>query len=103
MRDGAFKTVTRAATLERSTDVTDELWRAARELFDTWAARSFRPVRLIGMQAKGLTHGPDEPSLFENPKQDRLRLLDRATDKIQSKFGDKSIARARTGKRQTRL
>jgi DNA polymerase-4 len=100
VRDGEFKTVTRAATLRQATDVTSDLWHAARDLFDAWAGESFRPVRLIGMQAKNLSHGPDEPTLFLDPKHDRQRLLDRAADKIQSKFGEASIARARTRKQQ---
>jgi DNA polymerase-4 len=94
IRDGEFHTVTRSAVLEQPTDVTDELWKTTRHLFDTWAAASFRPIRLIGMQATRLQVGPDEPGLFQDPAHERHSKLDRAVDRIQSKFGSNSIARA---------
>ena len=101
IRDGEFNTVTRAGALERPTDVTEELWRAARELFDAWARESFRAIRLIGMQATRLTRGPDEPALFADAQHERRKLLDRAVDRIQAKFGDQSIARAKPQRRRS--
>jgi DNA polymerase IV len=98
-RDGEFHTVTRSAALDQPSDVTDELWQTTRVLFDTWASAGFRPIRLIGMQATRLLVGPDEPGLFQDPKHERRKQLDRAVDRIQSKFGSRSIARA-TSKRR---
>jgi DNA polymerase-4 len=100
IRDGEFHTVTRSASLDQPTDVTDELWQATKALFDAWAARSFRPIRLIGMQATRLTRDPEERGLFEDPKHERLKLLDRTVDRIQSKFGSNSIARATVPRRK---
>jgi DNA polymerase-4 len=100
IRDGEFHTVTRSASLDQPTDVTDELWRATKALFDAWATKGFRPIRLIGMQATRLTRDAEERGLFEDPKHERLKLLDRAVDRIQSKFGSNSIARATVPRRK---
>lgn len=104
IRDGEFNTITRAASTERATDVTDELWRAARSIFDEWAKDHFRPIRLIGMQAIRLTHQDDQPSLFADPKHEKQRKLDGALDRIHERFGERSIARATPSpaKRRTR-
>jgi len=100
IRDGEFHTVTRSAALDQPTDVTDELWQTTKLLFDTWAAAGFRPIRLIGMQATRLVAGPEEPGLFQDPQHERRKKLDRAVDRIQSKFGNSSIARATSARRK---
>jgi len=91
IRDGDFVTNTRSATLDPSTDRTDLLWNAARELFRRWP---FRPVRLIGFSVDRFDIG-DEGSLFTagDPEHGRRRRLDAATDAIRAKFGGDAIAR----------
>jgi nucleotidyltransferase/DNA polymerase involved in DNA repair len=94
IRYGDFETITRSATLDEPTDLTDELWRAAAGLFDRWARASFRPVRLIGMGTSHLGHTEGEQlSLFRDEGRERKRELDRAVDRIRDRYGADAIRR----------
>jgi DNA polymerase-4 len=95
IRDGEFMTCTRSITLPEATDETRALWRAACDLFDEWASRSFRPVRLIGMSTGQFTVGAGQLPLFVDPTAEKQRRLDRALDKITTKFGSPVVQRAR--------
>ncbi len=90
IRYGDFQTISRSATLRASTDVTEELWQAARAIFEKWA---FQPVRLIGMTAQRLGPGEGQMDLFADPKKERQRKLDGVADQITRKFGDRAIRR----------
>lgn len=92
IRFGQFETVTRSATLPEGTDVTAELWSAARSLFDTWA-RQYRPVRLIGVTAERLGTEGQQLSLFANPRQQKQQRLDAIADRINTRFGQRTIRR----------
>ncbi|MCC7389200.1 MAG: DNA polymerase IV [Phycisphaerales bacterium] len=97
IRFGDFETITRATTLDTATNTTAELWAAAAEVFDAWAAKSFQPVRLIGIQASALTETAEtQPGLFPDPAHERQQALDKASDAVAAKFGKGSIRRART-------
>jgi DNA polymerase IV len=97
IRFGDFQTITRTRTLEPATDATADLWQAARGTFDAWAARDFRPVRLIGVQAGGLgERGDTQLGLFDEGGGDRRRALDEASDAVALRFGSGAIRRART-------
>mgnify|MGYP006273384707 CR=1 FL=1 len=105
IRFGDFETITRSTTLDRSTDLTDELWQAGRMLFDRWAAASFSPVRLIGFTAEqlsspGTTHSQAE--LFPDAGRERRRRLDAALDTINDRFGQASVHRAASKPRRSR-
>jgi DNA polymerase-4 len=103
IRDGEFNTITRSTALDSPTNVTDELWKAARTVFEKWASKSFHPVRLIGMQATRLMQRADEePSLFIDDNHLRQQKLDAAVDKINQRFGGRSIERAKTAKTRRR-
>jgi DNA polymerase-4 len=103
IRDGEFNTITRSAVLDAPTNVTDELWKAARRVLETWASKSFHPVRLIGMQATRLTHtGGEEPMLFVDHDHVRQQKLDATVDQINQRFGRQSIERAKTAKTRRR-
>ena len=93
IRYGDFETITRSATLDEPTDLTDTLWHTARSLFDAW---TFQPVRLIGVTASQLTTG-GQMSLFGGDESDRRHAVDEATDAIVEKFGKKAIRRAGPG------
>jgi DNA polymerase-4 len=95
IRYGDFKTITRRATLADATDTTSPLWQAALSTFDTWAAKDFHPVRLIGMSASGLTEGAGQLELFRDPGEERRRRLDQALDRITGRYGRDAIHRAR--------
>jgi len=95
IRDGEFRTITRNTTLDEPTDQTKLLWETARAIFDTWASKSFRPVRLIGMGATGLTSDAPQLGLFPDNSNAQQSKLDRAVDLINDRFGAKSISRGR--------
>lgn len=101
IRFGDFQTITRAAKLDRPTDLTDELWHAARGLFDRWASSSFQPVRLIGATATGLTCGPEQLDLFADPQREKRQQVDQTLDRIAERFGKGAIHRGagKPGKR----
>lgn len=94
IRYGDFETITRQATLAAATDVTAELWDAARMLFDRWARGGFRPVRLIGVTASRLSEGGRQAGLFDDRTHERRRRLDRTTDAIVERFGGGAVRRA---------
>jgi DNA polymerase-4 len=90
IRYGNFQTITRALTFKAPTDATAELWQAARGLFDKWP---FQPVRLIGATAERLTRGEDLLLPFADPDKERHQKLDTVTDRINEKFGKRTIRR----------
>ncbi|MEE9212164.1 MAG: DNA polymerase IV, partial [Phycisphaeraceae bacterium] len=98
IRYGDFETITRAATLDSPTDITDTLWHAAARLFDRWTAASFQPVRLIGMTASDLTATGGQMDLFTDERRHRQQRLDQTTDRIAARFGKQSIHRGAAAK-----
>lgn len=96
IRTPPFVTITRSRTLAASTDLTDELWRSAAALFDHWADRSFKAVRLIGMSAAQLARGPGQMGLFGEADRQRRHEVDAAMDAITNRFGKRAIRRGGT-------
>jgi DNA polymerase-4 len=94
IRYGDFETITRQTTLPAATDVTNEMWAAARAIFDKWAGAGFRPVRLIGVTASRLSEGGRQGDLFDEPGHERRRRTDRVADRIVEKFGEGAVRRA---------
>jgi DNA polymerase-4 len=93
IRYGDFETITRAATLPEATDLSDAFRSAAAELFERWAAQSFRPVRLIGVTATRLTEEGAQLGLFDAADAERRRRLDRTLDGLRDRFGGDAIRR----------
>ena len=94
IRFGEFQTITRSRALEERTDRTDVLWAVTREVFDEWAAKSFQPVRLIGMAARSLAPaGGAQLGLFADPAAEKSQRLDRTLDSITDRFGKAGIRR----------
>lgn len=93
VRFGNFETITRSHTLDQQTDETRTIHDAARTLFDHWA-RSFQPVRLIGVGVSQLTDAPATPGLFDTGHHEKERAVDRISDAIADKFGKDAITRA---------
>lgn len=94
-RDEAFNTVTRAKTLEAPTDVTAEIYEAAKALLKKVGWRGERRVRLLGVTAQKLTTGATvQPDLFgASEKSAKLREVESAVDAIRSKFGKGAVKR----------
>ena len=93
IRFGEFQTITRSRALEEPTDRTDVLWATTRAVFDAWAAKSYQPVRLIGMAAKSLAAAGGQLSLFADPENEKHRRLDHTVDRIVERFGDDAVRR----------
>lgn len=93
IRFGDFKTITRSTTFDLSTDVTQTLYHAAKQLFNAWAASGFRSVRLVGVSAQPLCEGEPQAELFPDPRKQKLEQLDRAMDQITTRFGKRTVHR----------
>ena len=79
-----FTTLTRSLTLNDATDVGNDLYRAATELFDRLPAGSPR-YRLLGVQASGLLPaGAEQLAML---RSERWGDVDRALDRIERRFG----------------
>ena len=102
VRFGDFETITRSTTLDRATDLTDDLWRAGRTLFNRWAGAAFSPVRLIGFTAETLTLPNAQADLFPDASRDRRRRLDNTLDAINDRFGTSAVHRAGSTPRRSR-
>jgi len=97
VRYGDFETITRSRTLPEATDRTDTIAAAARDLFDTWARTTFRPVRLIGVGVSELLDASSEQlGLFDSDQRERRRAVDAAADAINKKFGKRAIQSGRS-------
>ena len=94
IRFGDFQTISRSTTFPRPTDATGELWDAARAVFGQWA---FQPVRLIGVTAEKLSGGQGQMDLFADPQRERRRKVDAVADRINQRFGKRSIRRGGPG------
>ena len=91
--DNEFNKTSKQMTLNRSTNVTDEIYNNVIDLFDKlW---NKQPIRLLSVNtSKATTNDYNQLNFFDSDKHDKLRDLDNAIDKIRDKYGDKSIVRA---------
>lgn len=90
IRFGDFQTISRSATLKVTTNITAELWQAAKGLFEAWP---FQPVRLIGFTAERLSASGEQIELFPEQNRAKQRKLDAVADQINAKFGKRRIGR----------
>lgn len=89
-----FKNKSHQTKLANATDLTDEIYKNAKNLFaESWNGE---PLRLIGVALMNLTDDDFEQlSLFEDTKdKDRHRKLDATLDAIRQKYGNDKITRA---------
>lgn len=89
LRDGDFRTITRAHTLQVPTDLAGDVFGAARELFG--AERLPRGgVRLVGVGVSGLQSrdGGIPVTLDDDPKKREAEI---AMDRVHSKYGTVSL------------
>jgi DNA polymerase-4 len=90
-----FQLVTRRHALTDPTQLTDRIYRAARDLFDHAGTRG--PFRLIGVGISDLAP-EDQADLSQDlldPEARRRAAAERATDAIRAKFGAEAIIKGR--------
>ncbi len=86
-----FTTLTRQTQLKQPTDIDDEIYRVALELFrGVW--RPGRAVRLLGVGVAELGPPVRQLELFSRSWQQDERLL-AAVDRIREKYGPDSLRR----------
>ena len=92
-----FKTITRSITLETKTDRDDLIYTKAFELFERNSSQG-KSIRLIGITVSGLSHQLNKEkqqiSLFQESEYKSTELY-QALDKINTKYGEKTVTRAR--------
>lgn len=92
IKDSNFVVKRHQRTLLSPTDVTDECYKTACELFDELWDGS--PIRLIGVAAnKVIENGMRQLNLFDMDSHDKLKNLDKALDSIREKYGTKAVTR----------
>ncbi|MFN5998218.1 MAG: DNA polymerase IV [Paracoccaceae bacterium] len=95
LKKGDFQLVTRRHALSDPTQLTDRIYRAARDLFDH--AGTHGPFRLIGVGISDLAP-EDQADLAQDlldPEANRRAAAERATDAIRAKFGAEAIIKGR--------
>jgi DNA polymerase-4 len=94
LRDGHFRTQSRAMTLSEPTDDDQLLYRAAVKLLHRhWQGEA---LRLIGLTAGDLQGERSQLLLFDQPQTERSKGIGDCLDRMSEKFGTKSITWAKT-------
>lgn len=94
IKDFNLQKMSHQKVLTVATNITSEIHQAACELFDElWDGM---PIRLLGVQAGKLTKGKvsRQMNLFDETDYEKLEAVDKAVDKIRSKYGTGAIKRA---------
>ena len=95
VRFADFKTITRSMTLDKSSNITQELLDAGIELLTNRLPQQRQAVRLLGFGVSKLdASGKTQQTLFDQPDRARQQDLDRVADQITAKFGKQAIRRA---------
>ncbi len=90
-----FHTITRAQTLPRAINVTQEIWQTAAQMFAERLPARRLHIRLLGVGMSGFDHaGLVQLSLFPEVEHERQSRLDEVADRIKEKFGETSLQRA---------
>lgn len=92
IKDSNFVVRRHQRTLLSPTDVTDECYQTACDLFDElWEGE---PIRLIGVAAnKVVENNMRQLNLFDMGNHDKLKNLDTALDSIREKYGSQAVTR----------
>jgi len=90
-----FHTITRAQTLPQPTNVTQEIWRTADQMFTERLPARRLHIRLLGVGMSGFEHpAMVQLSLFPEAEHERQARLDEVADRIKEKFGQAGLQRA---------
>ena len=94
LRFANFKTITRAHTLEESTDVTQRLWHVAAGMLASNLPKRHGGVRLLGIGVTDLDFGnPVQGELFDDSVHARQRRVDAVSDQVRARFGADALRR----------
>ena len=96
IRYADFTTLTRSQTLDHASNITNELWQAAKTLFLTKLPAKLPPVRLLGMGVSGFE--PRETGVQQDlfaPDAVKEKQIDRIADAVKARFGSKALRRGR--------
>lgn len=100
LRASDFATITRAESLEHSTQLDTEIFDVARALFRAnWKPAA--AIRLIGVHASGFEAQQGQLSLLDGNKNERWHKALFAVDKLRDKFGESSVSLAAGMHRKT--
>ena len=88
-----FKTYTRCHTSAQRTSYTDEIYKTARSLFESFYKEG-DDVRLVGIRLTNFEDPYVLDSLFPDPIQEKLEKVHQAVDMIKDRFGEEAIRRA---------
>ncbi len=91
-----FETHTAQKKLAHPTDLDEDIYLTALELFEK---QRIRPVRLLGVTANSISDKgtvSDQPGLFDKPPDMRIETLNVLREKIKDKYGEDAIMRARS-------
>lgn len=94
IRDNSFRTRSHQRSLTEPTDISREVFRICRELFDElWDG--ITPLRLLGIALTNVTREDVcQISLFPDPGREKARRIDSTRDALNKKFGAATIRRA---------
>ena len=114
IRYSDFTTLTRSHTLDHASNVTSELWQAAKTLFLTKLPANLPPVRLLGMgvsgfdrQGYGQQNSGQQNSDYQEytlqqdlfaPDRVKEQQIDKISDAVKERFGSKALRRGRVVK-----
>lgn len=95
IRDSAFRNASRQRSMAARTNATEELYRAACEVFSSlWDGRT--PLRQLGVGVGKVSEEKSvQCSIFDEEDPARLEKIDAAVDAIRAKYGEDAILRAR--------
>ena len=103
IRSNTFQNRSHQRKLDAPTDITDEIYHIAKALFaELWDGRT--PLRLLGISLSDIVRGEEtQLTLFDDPRRERERKLDRAVDAIRSKYGVQLITRGSVCREDSRI
>jgi DNA polymerase IV len=93
LRYADFSTITRAHSIERSTQLDTELFEQVRALFrSNWKPGAL--VRLLGVHVSSFSEASDQMALIGEARHERWRQALAAADRLRDRFGESAVSLA---------